>query len=283
MDGRQSFQYLKIPLCALAAAFLWVATGAPAASAQFKLPKLPKFGKKAPEKKAKETKPSEETTPEVQGTPEIQASRHDTPEISQISPDSAPPGGSGEVVLTGKKFYAGMDLRINCKGGDPRVESLKVEDPGRAVAQISVPEDAQEGPCKPYLQYQPGASFSISKSSKMPAVIPATLLGEGDMQFAELMMKMSQEMQPGFGEGKTKQGRILVTSDSVKFVEGDKTLFAEAPSSVKEVGEMSMMGESVGGIFRIVFKNGKIYNFLDTKGGSSQHRAFLTLKKRLGK
>lgn len=302
MDRYKELFHSRVYFCALAIVVFWAFVGVPLATAQFKLPKvpkLPKVGEKKPE-------PSKE---EPKGA-------HEAPEVLSVRPDSFPPGGAGEVMLTGKNFFRGMRLRLQCRGDEESPEMLKdhkvkVESPEKAVVQIAIPFDAPEGPCALYsvgywakagivdMDDETGASraatpevmqiktaeatFSISNSSKVPVSVPVVLLAEGDLQFMELMMKMQEAMMPGFGE-KGEKTRLLLSPESVKYVQGEKVIFSEPASGVKEVSEMTMQGQSMG-IFRISFRSGKICNFMASHEGSSedQKQVFQIVKKKLGK
>ena len=157
-----------------------------------------------------------------------------------------------------------------------------MENTTKVVAQITVPVTAQEGPCGTSLRSMPGKDpFRISNSASMPVAVSATLLGEGDMQFMELMMKMQQAIAPGFGN-QGEVGRIELVAGSLKYMQGEKAVFTESTSAVKDMGEMKQGGQPIG-IFRIVFTDGKIYNFLGGQQGKDAHAVFAYLQKRLGK
>ena len=293
-------EHLQSKVCfrALALVIFWAFAAAPLAAAQFRLPKLPKL----PKTGEKKSEPSKAAAPEA-------------PEILSLTPNSFPPGGSGEVVLAGKAFFRGMRIRVGCKGDSEEVNSLKdhavrVESPERAVLKLSIPFSAQEGPCTLYsvvywgiegvmgtdeteespvgtrevLQTKSAATFSISNASKVPVSVAVVFLGEGEMDYMQMMMKMSEAMTPGFGK-KSEKTLLQLSSDTVKCVQGQKTIFSEPTSAVKETGEMSMQGEATMGIFRIVFNDGKIYNFMKAQGGSSgdPENAYQFVKKKLGK
>jgi len=284
----------------IAAVVLGLGFGASVASAQFGLPKLPKI----PKVGKKESKPATESKEKAAQLPAI--------EVTSVTPDSAPPGASGEIVLTGKNFFRGMRLRMGCAGDEAAPENLRnqlvtVESPERATFKVSIPENAQEGPCMLYVvgywgragvvtdetnespagtpeitQISPDkVLFRISNSGSMPLSVPVFLAGEGNMQFMEIMMKLNQSMQGGWGKG--GKSSLLLSPDTVQYVQDDKTVFSEPTSGATKVEEMSMMGKPTG-VFRIVFKSGKIYNFMDqSEGGGDKGRAFKTVKKRLGK
>ncbi len=128
---------------------MFVFTVACAAWAQF--PKIPKISKKLPgqsDSKAQEQK-----------------SKGPVPEITSVSPDSAPPGGAGELVLTGKNFAEGMGVRFSCKdSASPHIDSLKVESAGRAVAHVAFPDNLEDGPCDIYVDYVMGNNNEILPS-----------------------------------------------------------------------------------------------------------------------
>lgn len=249
----------------VAAIFLWAA-GASIGAAQIHLPKVP-----SPPKK--DTKTSKPASPEVKPTGEV---------VSMMSPDSAPPGGHGQVVLTGQNFKDGMQIRFNCKGAQFSPDSFKVEGPTRIVAQVTVPLKAEEGPCGTSMGSEPGKEpFRISYSANMPVAIPVAMIGEGDMQFMDMMMNMQKAMMAGYGN-QGESGRIELDGGSIKYVKGSATTFTESTSAVKSVDEMKQGGQPMG-IFRIVFNNGKIYNFGGMGSGSDGRAASAYLKKKLGK
>jgi hypothetical protein len=249
----------------VATLLLWAASSATGV-AQFGLPKIPKLPKTS---KA--------------ATPQVKASRAATMEVvSTMSPDAAPPGGYGQVVVVGENFKDGMQVTFNCKGAQFKADSVKVESATKAVAQIKVPVTATEGPCGTSMRSNSGKEpFQISNSANMPVAVPVILLGEGDMQFMDMMMKMQQAMAPGFG-GQGAQGQIQFEGSSIKYVKGDQTTFTESVSGVKSMGEMKQ-GDQPIGIFRIVFNDGKIYNFMGGQQASDAHAVFLYLQKKLGK
>jgi hypothetical protein len=247
---------------------------------QLGLPKIPKVVKKAAKKK--ETKPTEPATPEVA------ASRAATFEISQVSPGAAPPGGSGQVVVTGKGLTDKIKLEFYCGESRFSLENVKVESPTRATGQIHVPLDAAEGPCQ-NIMAGPKQPFRISMSADMPILLAATLLGEGDLDFFELMGNMTEKMMKAAQANwqssaatkpAPKQG-LELSGGSVKYYEDGKLSFEEK-SGVKSLGQMTQGGQAVG-IFRIVFDDGKIYNFGDSSSSGSKDTAYLFLKKKFNK
>lgn len=282
--------------CAVAVILIGLAANVSVALGAAQFPRLPKVPKLPGQKKAKPA-------------PGAKESAAPPPQVSSITPDSAPPGGFGELVLAGKNFTPGMRLNLSCEGGQIQSKGFKVESAERASAQISVPSETGEGPCKlelvrfvgkggeaeteesgqgtPEVFQVPegGPTFKISSSGKMPIGVELLLIGEGDLNFTDIMQKIAQEAQRGFGPGKMQKGQLLLAPDSVKYVQENNTVFSTAPSGVKSVDEMTMMGQSTG-IFRIVLANGKIYNFGPQTGGGNDkkaHEQFLLIKKRLGK
>lgn len=251
----------------LAAILAWVG-GASIAAAQFHIPKIPSIAK------TKTSKP---------GTAEVSPSRAGTGEVvATISPDSAPPGGHGQIILTGQNFKEGMRLQINCKGAQFSPDSFRVESPTRIVAQVSIPIAAQEGPCGTSTSSAPGKEpFRISNSADMPIQIPLALLGEGDMQFMDMMMSMQKALMAGHGNP-AEAGQLSLQGGSIKYVKGGATSFTESASGVKSMGEMKQNDQPMG-IFRIIFNDGKIYNFAASGSSSDGHTVFTFLQKKLGK
>jgi hypothetical protein len=279
-DGRKSGVYL-------AAALVWILAG-PAWAAQFHLPKIPKLGKSQP-----------------QPTEQKKGSTAPAPALDSISPNSASPGAEGDLTLTGKNFDSGTGLRMNCPEAAPSITNFKVESPTRAVAHVRFPFNTKEGPCELYLaqgsaggnttgemaasgagtpsvtQVKSDITFTISIPSAMPMALPVVYIGEGEMQFMDVMMKVQQAMQGSWQDA--GKPLLLVTKGEVKLNQGDKTVFTLPASNVKEVGQMSMMGQTVG-VFRLVCNDGKIYNFMEQESSDlPKGKTVEILKASLGK
>jgi len=103
----------------------------------------------------------------------------------------------------------------------------------------------------------------------------------------DIMMKMQQaamaQMAQGPGnQGNQSKGEIQLNAGSIKYVQGGKETFTESISGVKSMGEMKQNGQPIG-IFRIVFNDGKIYNFGAMGSTAQAHSTFEFLQKKLGK
>jgi len=262
------------------------------------------------------------------GQPEIGPSAYPTPELAQITPNSASRGWSGEVELGGKNFNPRMLLRIACRGGVFGVSATKLEvkNPERAVAQMSIPNDWEAGRCEAYVGAGSRVAFTISGPASPAAAArespagrtsgqvasgarkpltepvaraagapgsapssefaiveaPVTLVGEGAMPFMDVLTRIQKGLMSGGGKDALRKGYLLLTYDSVRFVQDGNAVFEEPSSTVKAVESISMMGQPTG-FFRIAFTDGKIYNFQDPKGKSPQNSSYAIIKKRLGK
>src|SRR5271157_5264613 len=95
----------------LVAAIVLCAACASVGAAQLHLPKVPSVGKNKTSRPA-----SPEDGPSRVGTAEV---------VSMASPDSAPPGGHGEIILTGQNFKDGMQLQFQCQGAQFSPDSFK--------------------------------------------------------------------------------------------------------------------------------------------------------------
>jgi hypothetical protein len=276
-EGKQSLVYPAAVLLLVFAGTVW--------AAQIHLPKIPKMGKSKPAEQKKEAAAA-------------------LPGLTAISPNSASPGGEGDLVLTGSNFTVGTGLRMNCSDTQPSISSFKVDSPTRAVAHVRFGFDTKEGPCEIYLDSHPtttnsqgeitastsgtvevvqvkSVSFTISIPSAMPMALPVMYVGEGNMEFMEIMMKMQQAMQGSWND--SGKPLLFVSRNDVKLVQGNKTVFDELASNIKEVGEMSMMGQTTG-VFRLVCTSGKIYNFMEQASGDlPKGKTIEILKATLGK
>jgi len=249
----------------MVAVVLAISTG----SAQIHLPKIPGT------QKTSETKPSRASTLEV---------------VSSASPESAPPGGHGQITLTGQNFKDGMKIQFVCKGTAFPADSSKVESPTRLVVQITVPVSVEEGPCdtsdlSAYPNQIGKGAFAISNSANMPIAISLSLMGEGDMQWGDIMMSMSKIMMAAAQNGgKVESGVLQLEGGAIKYVKGSATSFNESTSAVKSVDAVQVYGGVPSGYFKITFNNGKIYT-LGTAGpgGGDPNAALAFLKKKLGK
>jgi hypothetical protein len=259
----------RIALARTAGVMMAVVLAISTGYAQFHVPKIPGA------QKTSETKPSRASTVEV---------------VSSANPESAPPGGHGQVVLTGQNFKDGMKLQFNCKGANFPADSTKVDSPTRLEAQITVPVGAQEGPCdtsdSSTFPSQIGkGTFAISNSANMPIAISLALMGEGDMQWGDIMTNMSKMMMAAAQNGgKVDSGTLQLEGGSIKYVKGSTTSFNESTSAVKSLDPVLIYGSAPSGYFKITFNNGKIYTLgMAGPGGGDPNATLAFLKKKLGK
>lgn len=189
------------------------------------------------------------------------------PVITAIAPDSAPPGGGGEIVISGKNLTPNLELSLTCGA----VEGFKVQSPERAVATLYVYPAAREGPCGAALERYPmrrAASGEIEVSKEdTPEVFmiprqsfPFTISNSGKMPTAL----------------KVWRGLVFISSETIKYVEGDKTVFSEpTPQALEcEPGDY--------GKFTLYFRDGKSYKLGVSLDESTSEKACRTLKKRAG-
>jgi hypothetical protein len=248
-----------------------------------KIPKIPKLGKQDSKPPAKAQQPKEPM-----------------PEVKTIEPNLVPPAWEGDVVLTGKNFGKAMKLRLECGGHNINTKDLRVESAERAMFHVKLSGSDEESTCAMAVEVPPGgamaeiaptpggtvevvqvtgATFAVSNSSKLPQTYKACFLAEGDVPYMQLMMKMAQKMQTSSQD----ECKLVVSSDSVKYVAPDKTVLDSSASGVKTVEQILMMGNP-SGIFRIILANGKIFNFMVTESsGSRQNSTYEAVKKKLNK
>ncbi|MFB3921435.1 MAG: hypothetical protein ACE145_06910 [Terriglobia bacterium] len=258
--------------------------GAPAVSAQFGLPKLPKVPKIG---KQEQKPPAQAKQP--QGPP---------PEVTAITPNTVPPGWEGDVVFTGKNFATNMLLRMYCQPSSVKERDFRVESAERAKFHLKVPDSAEESKCTialevpapptaetgPSVQGSPmvvqvtGVTFSISGSSGLPQAFKACFMAEGDLTPMELMSKMSEVM----ASGSQDECKLMVSSDSVKYSNQGKVVLDQPASAVKSVDTILFMGNPMG-IFKIVTTGGKVYNFFASGGHNADNPVEEQIKKKLKK
>lgn len=121
--------------------------------------------------------------------------RGPVPELTSVTPNSAPPGGSGELTLTGKNLAEGVHLRIGCNNsGNVHIDSIKIESSERAVAHVTFPANMNEGPCDFYLEFVRGANSEILPSAQgTPEVVQVKSVSFG-------VANSSTSMPVGLGE-----------------------------------------------------------------------------------
>jgi hypothetical protein len=230
---------------------------------------------------------------------EIKPSRIATPEIIQITPNSAPIGATSELTLTGKNFITGLYLGLVCSGTGVTADSVQVTSPEHATARITVPENAQEGVCQLAPASTHPVPFRLVASANSPILLKVHLVGEGECDAQKFYDMFSKQGGQGLNlhseaenKGRDKVGTdrtgLRVDSTALKYVDsyGD-AVFEESVSAVKSTAMMTGRAKmSIPGSsqtiqipmqwFRITFSDGKIYNFADAD-------KYETLKKKLGK
>jgi hypothetical protein len=198
-------------------------------------------------------------------------------------------------VLGGKKFHGRMILHLWWRGTLQSTSTgiIKAQTPERAVTQLRIPGDWKAGDCVAFLDtVVTRVDFKVSgapagkaagRGTGQAAASAATLVGEGDMQLMEIVTTMRRSLAGGAKiQGVVRKGRLVMTPESVTFVQEGTTLFEEPTSSVREVSPIGRAGRPTG-FFRIAFSNGKIYNFQDPKANSPDRSSYLMVKKALGK
>lgn len=266
--------------------------GVSISAAQFGIPKIkvPKIGKSSPVNKV------------VQGP---------VPEVTAINPNSVPPGWEGNVVLTGHNFSKSMKLRVSCPGFAVDLKEFKVEGPERAVQSLSIPPGAQDERCEVAVEFRPGgpsdaeiepsqggtlevvqvksASFAVSSSSTLAVARRACLMGEGKIEGYEAYLNAQIEFQKKFlaDHDLLDKCQMLVSSDSVKYMQGEKTVFERPASAVKKVEKVVIdtpVGDMPSDVFSITWTDGKIQNFTGmSKNGAPASQAYDDLKEKLKK
>jgi hypothetical protein len=257
-------------LCAVLAALLWAAC---VAWATAELPGMQGTvqGLKAP------LGGRLQAFPQGGSTQQIKPSASGTPEVTQLGTECAAGGGKvTEIVLTGKNFPGPSPRvedskwrffpQIGCSPPEGAgmgsfrltVESLTLESPTRAVARVLVPEGKVNADCQ-LTVYGPGAPLEfhiVNISLSQNLELEARFVGKGNLSLGQILARPMAE-----------PGLLSASPSSVKFVQGGKTLFDQPASSLKTAE--GLPGNPMWG-FRILFNDGKVYNF-QTLTTSSSH------------
>lgn len=258
----------RIPLVTV---LLGMLVGGSMARAQFGLPKIkiPKIGKQEPKPAAR-----------------VKKLLAPAPEITAITPDSAPPGGEGRLILTGKNLIQSVDLRILCENGGADAK-VKVESPERAVAEVLFSENA-EGPChislvygrggggeivpareaSPEISQEQSVGFSISDSSPMPVGLGKfMLIPEEEMRLLVDLDARGQKMRRAQEQAEKDQ-------DTQKLVEEAKQAGKER--DLQKMMELAQQMQQKGE-FQVAQQQGMLM------GADAQRLSELEKQEKLGK
>ena len=247
------------------------------------------------------------------GAPVSKVAQGPLPEVKAIKPDAVPPGWQGDVVFTGTNFIKSMSLRLDCVSF--RNEDFHVESAERAVLHVKIPPRTEETKClvvlavfadsaeigpsgqgTPQIVQVSGPSFAISGSSNLPVARGACLMGEGPIGKADDMaskyegyLNLQMEFQKQFQTNPNfiMECEFYVSPDTVKYVQGGKTVFEKPSSTVAKVEKFVMptpFGEQPTDVFSIAWTDGKIQNFMGVaKDNSPPSQAYDDLKSKLKK
>jgi hypothetical protein len=227
---------------------------------------------------------------------QIKPSRSASVEITTISPNSVAIGATTKVTLTGKnftKYWLEVGL-YECQGANFTFQNVEVASPEHAVAQVVIPEDAQETDCH---AIRPGEHLAplrvvVSANSRL-RLTDVRLVGEGQMdgqQFQDKLAKLDalDQQKRRSGRREADDAGLWVDSQTIKYVDkfGEK-VFEQPISAVKSTAELTgtakvaiYPGQEPSNVgqywFRITFNDGKMYNF-------DHPNVYEMLKKKLGK
>jgi len=291
--------YVITLLCAVLAALLWAACVALAGAELPRTQRTVQGLKAAPGGRLL-------AFPQSASTEQIQPSAPATPEVTQLRPDCAAGGGKAiEMVLAGKNFPGPFPNAVEQKGRlwrffpeircerggaggsfEPKVESLTFESPTRAVARVLIPESTEKAHCELALGPAALARLKLEILNPEPMEVQAHFIAEGNLSPKEVLGRNAHEPHPG------AMGLLSASPSTVKFVQGDKTVFDKPASSLKALEEFKapfQIGHQ--GFFRIVFNDGKVYNFVNfwpispvcVGGEYMEVSAYQALKKKFGK
>lgn len=193
-------------------------------------------------------------------------------------------------------------MAFECDQAQVNNKSFKVQSAERASVYVSIPDNSREGSCGIKMVRWPGAGpeetneklsgtpeafavpdnsphFAVSSSSvKLPHILEMSLIGEGEMNFIDIAVKLGQ----GVHSGKNMTAQILLVADSIKCVQDDKEVFSATPATLKSVDQITGPMGGPTEFFRIVLTNGKIYNF-SRMNLREADQAVKLIKKLLGK
>jgi hypothetical protein len=225
---------------------------APATRAQLPgVPKLPGSGNK----NTRDTKPSAK----------------DTPTIKQVSPSKILPGKPFDLTITGTNLTEGMDIALAChdqmNGHDAaaftvKPVSVKATSSATLVAHVEFPAGHTDSHCRLTAvgpDIMPGTQVVVSEHINDPMQLSGRFIGEGELE----PMQMAQQIGPAMQRTGEK---FELLPGSVRYTQGGKTLFDRPISDIKSIEPVKINGSS-SGMFRLVFKDGKTYNFMPVGTG----------------
>jgi len=195
----------------------------------------------------------------------------DTPTIKQISPAKVLPGKPFDLTISGANLSEGMDIALAChdqmNGHDAaafsvKPTSVKASSPSSLVAHIDFPSGHSDSRCQISgvgIDMPSNLSVMVSEHANDPVLLSGRFIGEGELEPMQMAMQIGPAMQRT-GE------KFELLPGSVRYTQNGKPLCDRPISDIKIVEPIKVNG-STSGIYRLVFKDGKQYNFIPAGQG----------------
>ncbi len=164
-----------------------------------------------------------------------------------------------------------MDLALAChdqmNGHDAaaftvKPASVKVTDSTTVIAHVEFPAGHSDSHCTISgvgLEMPPGMQVVVSEHINDPMLLSGRYIGDGEMEPMQMAMQIGPAMQRT-GE------KFELLPGSVRYTQNGKALFDRPISDIKTIEPVKVNGSS-SGMFKLVFKDGKTYNFIPAGTG----------------
>jgi len=231
--------------------------GAPAAPAEPSVPAAP-TALAAPEPPAAQIKPSAPATPPVHVAPAAPPG----PEVTTVEPPRLGPGFDVDLKITGKNFVQGTKVSFANPG--IRVMGVISSSSTELTVHVKVAQDAAPGVASMFVvnpdDREVEAPFevtgkAVAKPSTPPSPASPATPGSTDTQRYDVF-HLGNPAEIIQARGKVK-GSLVVSSGTIKYQEGGKTLINISLSEIKEIKIPSYATAT----FHITLTSGKTFHF----------------------
>jgi hypothetical protein len=211
-----------------------------------------------------EVKPSAPATPAVPtapSAPTVQATPSG-PEVTTVEPSRVSPGFDVDLKISGKNFVQGAKVSFANTG--IRTMGVTVPSSTQLTVHIKVARDAQAGTASMFVinpdDHEAEVPFEVTGATTTPPATPPTPgtppapVSTGTQRFDAFHLGNPMEVFQTHGKVK---GLLVVTSGTLQYQEGGKTLVNISLSEIKEI----KIPAYATATFRITLNSGKTFHF----------------------
>ena len=221
------------------------------------------------------TPPAPAPPPAQPTTTVIQPTAPAAPEVLKVVPSSAQRGAKTTLKITGKNFDP--RARIAFSNSDVRVVEVGPAQATEITATIQIAAGAKTGSTSLFVvnpdDREVEVAFEVTDGAgakTAAATGPASAALSAEQTFSVFNVGSAGSVLTG-----KSKATLVVSGGKLKCEEGGKEVFSAALADIKEVGENSILGVK-SGVFHIILKNGKTYNFMASSLKHSDTQAIVT-------